>query len=201
MPRNLMEYSNDEEEIYTTEENAHENPGRKVNAKAGLNRAILRQGWGHIQNMLDYKAAKAGIRHIRIHPAGTSQTCNRCGIRDPKSRRSQAEFNCTGCGYPANADHNAAINIADRGRYYLQKHLGATLEGIRLARRDGLTAQAAGRKTAPAARRAQPAQTAGGLLTESPGPESSEPQTLPSFAISSYTASDIQITPRRDSLR
>ena len=162
-----------------------ENPGRKVKAKASLNRAILRQGWGHIQNMLDYKAAKAGIRHIRVHPAGTSQTCNRCGVRDPKSRRSQAEFNCTGCGYPANADHNAAITIADRGRYYLQKHLGATLEGIRLARRDGLTAPAAGRKTAPAARRAQPASTAGGLLTEPPGPESSEPQTLRSFAISS----------------
>ena len=104
--------------------------------------------------MLDYKAAKAGIRHIRVYPAGTSQTCNCCGVKDPKSRRSQVEFNCTGCGYPANADHNAAINIADRGRYYLQKHLGATLEGIRLARRDGQTVPAAGRKTAPAARRA-----------------------------------------------
>ena len=161
------------------------NPGRNVKGKAGLNRAILQQGWGQIQNMLDYKAAKAGIRHIRIHPAGTSQTCNRCGIRDPKSRRSQAEFNCTGCGYPANADHNAAINIADRGRYYLQKHLGATLEGIRLARRDGLAAPAAGRKTAPAARRAQPAWTAGDSALSPPGPESSEPQTLRSFAISS----------------
>ena len=76
--------------------------------------------------MLDYKAAKAGIRHIRIHPAGTSQTCNRRGLKGPKSRRSQAEFNCTGCGYQANAEHNAAINIADRGRYYLQKRSGIT---------------------------------------------------------------------------
>ena len=161
------------------------NPGRNVKAKAGLNKAILQQGWGHIQHMLDYKAAKAGIRHIRVYPAGTSQTCNCCGVKDPKSRRSQAEFNCAGCGYPANADHNAAINIADRGRYYLQKHLGATLEGIRLARRDGLTAPAAGRKTAPAARRAQPAWTAGDSALNPPGPESSEPQTLRSFAISS----------------
>ena len=161
------------------------NPGRNVNAKASLNSAILQQGWGHIQNMLDYKAAKAGIRHIRVHPAGTSQTCNRCGVKDPKSRSTQAEFNCTNCSYPANADQNAAINIADRGRYYLQKHLGITLEGIRLARRDGLAAPAAGRKTAPAARRAQPALTAGDSALSPPGPESSEPQNLPSFAISS----------------
>ena len=162
------------------------NPGRKGNAKAGLNKVILRRGWGYIQNMLDYKAAKAGIRHIRVHPAGTSQTCNRCGVRKPQSRRSQAESRCTGCGCPANADHNAAINIADRGRYYLQKHYsGVTLQDIRLARQDGLTAPAAGRKTVPAARRAHPAWTAGDSALSPPGPESSEPQAQRSFAISS----------------
>ena len=136
-------------------------PGKNVRAKAGLNRAILRQGWGSIQNMLDYKAAKAGIRHIRVYPAGTSQTCSRCGVKDPKSRRTQAEFRCTGCGHQANADVNAASNIADHGLYYLQQDLGTTLEGIRLARRDGLTAPAAGRRMAPAARGAQPAWPAG----------------------------------------
>ena len=124
-------------------------------------------------------------------PPRPSQTCNCCGVRDPKSRRSQAEFHCAGYGYQANADHNAAINIADRGRYYLQKDSSATLEGIRRARRDGETIPAAGRKTAPAARRAQPAWTAGDSALSPPGPESSEPPALPSLAISSTTGKRI----------
>ena len=123
--------------------------------------------------------------------AQTLPACNCCGVRDPKSRRSQAEFHCAGCGYQANADHNAAINIADRGRYYLQTDSSATLEGNRRARRDGLTVPAAGRKTAPAARRAQPALTAGDSALSPPGPESSEPPALPSLAISSTTGKRI----------
>ena len=101
-------------------------PGRNVRAKSGLNRSILRQGWGDFKTKLDYKAAKAGIRHVEIHPGGTSQTCNQCGERDPRSRVSQSEFQCTSCSYSANADMNAAINIGDRGLYYLQKRLGKT---------------------------------------------------------------------------
>ena len=109
-------------------------PGRNVRAKRGLNRSILRQGWGDFKTKLDYKAAKAGIRHVEIHPGGTSQTCNQCGERDPRSRVSQSEFRCTSCGYRTNADLNAAINIGDLGLYYLQKQFGKTHESIRLAR-------------------------------------------------------------------
>ena len=109
-------------------------PSRNVRAKTGLNRSILRQGWGDFKTKLDYKAAKAGIRHVEIHPGGTSQTCNQCGERDPRSRVSQSEFQCTSCSYSTNADMNAAINIGDRGLYYLQKRFGKTPESIRLAR-------------------------------------------------------------------
>ena len=34
-------------------------PGRNVRAKSALNRRILQQGWGNVQEMLDYKAARA----------------------------------------------------------------------------------------------------------------------------------------------
>ena len=44
-----------------------------------------------------------------------SQTCNACGAVDRKSRKNQATFSCTSCGYHINADTNAALNIRDLG--------------------------------------------------------------------------------------
>ena len=47
-----------------------------------------------------------------IPPAYTSQRCPACGHVDAQSRKSQALFACTACGYAGNADVNAARNIA-----------------------------------------------------------------------------------------
>ena len=86
-----------------------ENPGRNVRAKAGLNRGILRSGWGLLVRRLEQKAPG---RVEKISPAFTSQRCSACGQVDGKSRESQAVFRCTACGYACNADVNAARNIA-----------------------------------------------------------------------------------------
>jgi putative transposase len=86
-----------------------ESPGRGVRQKAGLNRGILRSGWGLLVRRLEDKAPG---RVERINPAFTSQRCSACGQVDPKSRESQAVFWCTACRYVANADVNAARNIA-----------------------------------------------------------------------------------------
>jgi transposase len=86
-----------------------QNPGRNVRAKAGLNREILRAGWGLLVRRLEQKAPG---RVERINPAFTSQRCSACGQVDPKSRESQAVFRCTACGYACHADVNAAKNIA-----------------------------------------------------------------------------------------
>jgi transposase len=86
-----------------------ENPGRNVRAKAGLNREILTSGWGLLVRRLEEKAPG---RVERIKPAFTSQRCSACGYVDPKSRESQADFQCTACGFACNADVNAARNIA-----------------------------------------------------------------------------------------
>ena len=86
-----------------------ENPGRNVRQKAGLNRAILRSGWGLLVRRLEEKAAG---RVEKIKPHYTSQRCSACGQVDRKSRESQAGFRCTACGYACNADVNAARNIA-----------------------------------------------------------------------------------------
>ena len=86
-----------------------ENPGRNVRAKAGLNREILRSGWGLLVRRL---ADKAPGRVEKIKPHYTSQRCSACGQVDRDSRESQAVFRCTACGFACNADVNAAKNIA-----------------------------------------------------------------------------------------
>jgi transposase len=83
-------------------------PNRR-RAKAGLNRGILTNGWGLLLRRLEHKAQG---RVDRVNPAFTSQTCSVCGHRAPENRKSQAVFRCAACGHQANADVNAAVNIA-----------------------------------------------------------------------------------------
>ena len=84
-------------------------PGRNVRQKAGLNRGILRSGWGLLVRRLEDKAPG---RVEKIRPALTSQRCSACGQVDRDSRESQAVFRCTACGFACHADVNAAKNIA-----------------------------------------------------------------------------------------
>jgi putative transposase len=90
-------------------------PGKMVRQKAGLNRAILDQGWGMFSRFLAYKLADRGGRLIEVPAAYTSQTCAEYGAVDAASRCDQARFVCTACDHEANADTNAAINILQRG--------------------------------------------------------------------------------------
>ncbi len=85
------------------------NPGRNVRAKAGLNREILRSGWGLLVRRLEEKAPG---RVEKVKPHYTSQRCSACGQVDAESRESQARFVFTACGFACNADVNAARNIA-----------------------------------------------------------------------------------------
>lgn len=89
-------------------------PGRNVKTKAGLNRSILNQGWGGIRSMLEYKIQERGGKLVTVDARLTSQTCSHCGAVDRESRKSQAIFSCTSCGYHAHADQNAAVNILRR---------------------------------------------------------------------------------------
>ena len=84
-------------------------PGRNVGAKAGLNRGILRSGWGLLVRRLEEKAPG---RVEKVKPHYTSQRCSACGQVDRDSRESQAVFRCTACGFACHADVNAAKNIA-----------------------------------------------------------------------------------------
>lgn len=73
-------------------------------------------GWAfaQLQGFLKYKAQLHGVPFVVVNAAYTSQTCSACGHCDEANRRSQADFVCTACGWSANADWNAAQNIAAR---------------------------------------------------------------------------------------
>ncbi len=92
-----------------------EEPGTNVAQKAGLNRAILDSGWGAFLTMLRYKVVPEGGRVVEVPARFSSQTCAACGVVDADSRRSQAVFRCTDCGYTDNADINAARVLLARG--------------------------------------------------------------------------------------
>ena len=92
-----------------------EQPGTNVRAKAGLNRAILDQGWYASEQMLDYKLKKRGGQLIRVPAAYTSQRCSVCAHTNADNRRAQAAFCCVSCGHAENADTNAAKNILRAG--------------------------------------------------------------------------------------
>jgi putative transposase len=84
-------------------------PGHNVRAKAGLNRQILASGWSILIKRLEQKAPG---RIEKISPVHTSRRCSACGHVARENRKSQAVFACTACRYTANADVNAAANIA-----------------------------------------------------------------------------------------
>ena len=88
-----------------------EKPGVNVKAKSGLNRVILKTGWGEMRRMLEYKANKL----IAVPPHHTSQKCSKCGHTEKDNRKTQAKFKCLQCGYACNADVNASVNIMVRG--------------------------------------------------------------------------------------
>ena len=93
-----------------------EAPGKNVRAKSGLNKSILDQGWFEFRRQLAYKLEWLGGVLLVIPPQYTSQTCSHCGCVDRQNRQTQAKFKCIACGFEANADHNAALNILAAGQ-------------------------------------------------------------------------------------
>lgn len=73
--------------------------------------------FSQLRSFLEYKSKINGVQIVAIPPFYTSQTCHNCGhigIRHGKHLR------CTHCGNVADADVNAALNIATWG--YINTH-------------------------------------------------------------------------------
>lgn len=67
-----------------------------------------------LRQFIEYKAALAGVPVVAVDPRNTSRTCPVCGCVDKRNRPDQCTFSCVSCGYSANADTTAAVNIAAR---------------------------------------------------------------------------------------
>ena len=79
-----------------------------------MNRALRASQLGYLRDKLKFKLDERGICYRSVQPAYSSQQCSQCGFTISMNRRSQAEFRCLWCGFEANADENAASNIAER---------------------------------------------------------------------------------------
>ncbi|EMK9995834.1 TPA: transposase [Clostridioides difficile] len=86
--------------------------------KDGFGDRLLRN-WSYyeLQEMIKYKADRVGIKVKHVNPSYTSQTCSECGHVDKENRETQAKFKCLECGFEANADYNAARNIAKSDKF------------------------------------------------------------------------------------
>jgi len=72
--------------------------------------SISDSGWSILRRYLTYKAAEAGREIVVVPPHYTSQLCSRCGEYVPKALSVRTHL-CLHCGFVADRDVNAAINI------------------------------------------------------------------------------------------
>jgi putative transposase len=85
--------------------------------------SILDAGWSYLVSRLAHKAESAGREVVLVDPASTSKTCSGCGKVFEHLSLSDRWISCD-CGVSLDRDHNAAINILQRGR---NRPLGAKL--------------------------------------------------------------------------
>lgn len=79
-----------------------------------LNREIQNAAWGELVHMLTYKAENAGKEIVLVDPRNTSKMCSACGVLVDKTL--SIRIHKCECGLEMDRDHNAAINIFNRGK-------------------------------------------------------------------------------------
>jgi putative transposase len=79
-----------------------------------LAKSISDAGWSQFTSILTNKAESAGRQVVKVNPSYTSQDCSQCGRRVRKTLATR-EHRCINCGFVAHRDHNAALNIRERG--------------------------------------------------------------------------------------
>ena len=86
---------------------------RKGKAKK-LHRHILDASWGEFIRTLSYKAEGAGRTVVKVNPRDTSKKCAICGTK-VEIKLSDRIFKCPVCGWTADRDYNASLNILKAG--------------------------------------------------------------------------------------
>ena len=86
---------------------------KNILRNGNLAKSIQEQTWGKFITLLNEKAESAGVKMTEVNPKGTSQECSSCGAKVKKDL-SVRVHKCD-CGYVADRDVNAALNILHRG--------------------------------------------------------------------------------------
>jgi putative transposase len=95
---------------------AHETLNVKGIIRSRLAKPTHDAGWASFLNILSYKAEEAGTRVFAVDPRNTTQACSSCGaLPEVKKTLSDRTHVCP-CGYVADRDVNAALNILRLGR-------------------------------------------------------------------------------------
>lgn len=89
--------------------------GFKVSVRKAQRERFGKWAFDELRRFITYKAIIAGIPVMSVNPRNTSRECSACGYIAKSNRKSQSIFSCGKCGFTANADFNAATNIASRG--------------------------------------------------------------------------------------
>jgi len=93
--------------------------GTKGKIRKEFNNKLQRWVYRYFLNRLEQHCEVVGVQLHKVDPAYTSQRCSACGYIH-RSNRNGEKFKCRSCGYTADADYNASLNILNR---WLQKHM------------------------------------------------------------------------------
>lgn len=88
-------------------------PGKNVQQKANLNRAILEAGISMFASMMKYKAEEAGTVVIEVNKNNTSRECSVCHSYNSVTLADRV-YNCANCGLSIDRDLNSSKVIEFR---------------------------------------------------------------------------------------
>lgn len=94
---------------------------RCATAKVAQDRRYEQVSWPfyQLEQFLIYKAAAQGSRVLKVPASYTSQRCPQCGVIKKQQRdHERHEYVCV-CGFHANDDQSAAMNIQQLGNQWL----------------------------------------------------------------------------------
>ena len=80
--------------------------------KNGRNTAEV--GWRDFITILKHHGRKRGCHVVEVPPEETTKECSQCGVKTDKPLWVR-EHSCPSCGFEADRDYNAALNVWERG--------------------------------------------------------------------------------------